>query len=78
MRASVTLASVSAKLPSPPCEVGADFAKVDRYPAHHVTFAKGVRGIPRVIYWAPVGFRPLTLNLCLPPSAVERPASGFP
>jgi acetyl esterase/lipase len=71
-------AYAAAQPPSPLPEVAADFVEMDRYPAHDVTFANGVRGIPGVVYWKPVGYRPLTLDLYLPPSSVERPATGFP
>lgn len=63
---------------TPPTEVAADIVKVDRYPAHSVTFPNGVKGIPGMVYWEPVGYRPLTLDLYLPPSTVSRPAAGFP
>jgi acetyl esterase/lipase len=70
--------SAAAQLPSPLPEVAADNVKVDRYPGHDVTIPNGVRGIPGAVYWEPVGYRPLTLDLYLPPSSIERPATGFP
>lgn len=67
-----------AQLPSPPPEVAPQVVKEDRYPAHNATFPNGVRGVPGAVYWEPVGYRPLTLDLYLPPSSIERPATGFP
>ena len=75
---SSVLASASAQLPSAVPEVAAEVVKVDRYPVHDVTFPNGVKGTPGVVYWEPVGYRPLTLDLYLPPGSVERPATGFP
>jgi acetyl esterase/lipase len=66
------------KLSSPLPEVAADVAKMDRYYAHDVTFPNGVRGTPGVVYWEPIGYRSLTLDLYLPPSSVGKPATGFP
>jgi acetyl esterase/lipase len=71
-------ALAAAQLPLPLPEVAADVAKVDRYPAHDVIFPNGVRGIPGTVYWEPARYRPLTLDLYLPPSSVERPATDFP
>jgi acetyl esterase/lipase len=59
-------------------EVTDKVARVDRYPVRDVAFPNGVRGIPDAVYWTPVGYRPLTLDLYLPPDSVERPATGFP
>lgn len=71
-------AHIAAQLPSPLPEVAAAVVTADHYPAHDVTFANGVRSMPAIIYWEPLGYRPLTLDLYLPPSSVERPAAGFP
>jgi acetyl esterase/lipase len=51
---------------------------MDRAPARTVTFANGVRSVLDVQYWAPVGYRPLTLDVYLPPASVRRPRTGFP
>jgi hypothetical protein len=67
-----------AQLPSPTPEIAAEVTRVDRYPAHNVTFPNGVRGIPDVVYWNPVGHWPLTLDLYLRSGSVERSATGFP
>jgi acetyl esterase/lipase len=65
------------RLPSPLPKIGG-VAKMDTYPVHDVNFPNGVRGIPGVVYWEPIGFRPLTLDLYLPPSSIEKPSTGFP
>ncbi|MEO7102742.1 MAG: alpha/beta hydrolase [Gemmatimonadaceae bacterium] len=67
-----------AQLPSPLPEIAANASKSDPYPAHSVTFANGVKGIPDVVYDTPDGYRPLTLDLYLPPDSERRPAAGFP
>jgi hypothetical protein len=67
-------AALAAQLPSPPPEVAAQTVQVDRYPAHEVIFPNGVRGIPGIVYWEPTGYRPLTLDLYLPPQTLQRPA----
>lgn len=71
-------ARAMAQLPSPAPEIAVGIARADSYPAHDATFPGGVRGIPDVVYWTPVGYRPLTLDLYLPPVSMERPAAGFP
>jgi acetyl esterase/lipase len=65
------------QLPSPLPKIG-DLVKKDTYVVHDVNFPNGVRGIPNVAYWQPLGFRPLTLDLYLPPGSVEKPSTGFP
>ncbi|HEY5329936.1 MAG TPA: alpha/beta hydrolase [Acidobacteriaceae bacterium] len=70
--------SAVAQLPSPPPEIAAGNVKADRYPSHDATFPNGVRGISGVVYWEPVGYRSLTLDLYLPPSSLARPPGGFP
>jgi len=71
-------AALAAQLPSPPPEVTAQTVQVDRYPVHEVTFPNGVRGMAGIVYWEPTGYRPLTLDLYLPPQTLQRPAQGFP
>ncbi len=89
---SVALASCSASAIAPPPapppvaapaeaaypKIGATIVKEDRYPRHDVFFANGVQSIPEVAYAKPLGFRPLTLDLYLPPAAMPRPVKGFP
>ncbi|HTO40200.1 MAG TPA: alpha/beta fold hydrolase [Rhizomicrobium sp.] len=50
----------------------------DTYPPRVVSFADGVRGFAAIPYWAARGFRPLTLDLYLPPQTVPRGAGGLP
>lgn len=50
----------------------------DKYPRHDVFFANGVQSIPEVAYAKPLGFRPLTLDLYLPPKSRPHPVTGFP
>jgi acetyl esterase/lipase len=65
-----------AQVAAPKVEVQA--VHVDTYPRLEATFPGGVRGLPSVTYWTPSGFRPLTLDLYLPPAAVPRPTTGLP
>lgn len=50
----------------------------DRYPARRVAFAGGVTGLPDLVYAQPAGFRPLTLDVYLPPAGVSRRPAGRP
>lgn len=59
-------------------EVAAELVSVDRYPRREVVFADGVRGLPDQVYASEVGYRPLRLDLYLPPRAVTPPAAGHP
>ncbi|HEX6012562.1 MAG TPA: alpha/beta hydrolase, partial [Geminicoccaceae bacterium] len=34
--------------------------------------------MPRLTFWEPASYRPLSLDLYLPPEAAERPTTGFP
>lgn len=49
----------------------------DRYPAPRVTFPGGVAGVPDQVYATTPGYRPLTLDLYLPPSSLA-PRGGYP
>jgi acetyl esterase/lipase len=72
-------ALASAQLPAPEPQINAAAAKMERHPGvHTVTFANGVRSILDLQFWAPVGYRPLTLDVYVPPSSVKRPKAGFP
>jgi acetyl esterase/lipase len=50
----------------------------DHYPARQVAFAGGVTGLPDLVYAQPAGFRPLTLDVYLPPKTLSPPPGGFP
>jgi acetyl esterase/lipase len=50
----------------------------DHYPAREVAFAGGVTGLPDLVYSQPAGFRPLTLDVYLPPRSLNPPKGGFP
>ena len=71
------VSSAVAQLPSPLPEIALQPARADRYPANGV-FPNGVKGVPGVVYSTQTGYRPLTLDLYLPPKTVKRPAAGFP
>ena len=43
-----------------------------------VSFPNGVTAMPGIIFWELYGFRPLTLDLYLPPESMEKPSTGFP
>lgn len=47
-------------------------------PAVFATFANGVTLQPNVPYWAPSGFRALTMDIYSPPPAVQKPDAGYP
>jgi acetyl esterase/lipase len=66
--------------PAPPAPPPATspLERMARKPSTTVTFANGTRSIQDLEYWAPVGYRPLTLDVYLPPPAVRRPRAGFP
>jgi acetyl esterase/lipase len=68
-------AVAAAQLPSPPPQVE-DGTRVDRHPS--VTFPNGVLTYTDVPYWAPIGYRALTLDLYLPPATSRRSPAGFP
>lgn len=63
---------------SPVPEIGATVVRQDRYPAQDVSFPNHVKGVPGIVYWTQLGYRPLRLDLYLPPDSMARPASGFP
>lgn len=59
-------------------QVAAQPSTEDRYPKHGVPFADGVTGYPDLTYATLSGYRPLTLDLYLPPASMPAPAAGFP
>jgi acetyl esterase/lipase len=67
-----------AQLPQPLPAVASQPVQQDHYPAPPVRFANGVRGVPAVVYRTQPGYRPLTLDLYLPPATARKPAHGFP
>jgi acetyl esterase/lipase len=76
---SATVAAAQAQLPDPEPKIAAAASKMGRKAApHEVTFANGVRSTMDLPFWAPVGYRPLTLDVYLPPASVPRPKAGFP
>src|SRR2546421_1648971 len=61
---------------SPAADVGARAVPEDPYPQRRVAFPAGVVGLPDLVYSTIAGFRPLRLDLYLPPagrSAAPRP-----
>ncbi len=46
--------------------------------AVEAAYPSGVRVLPDVPYWTPRGFRPLTMDIYLPPASIPTPATGFP
>jgi len=70
--------AAAAQLPQPLPAVSAQPVENDHYPAPPVRFANGVRGVPGLVYRTQPGYRPLTLDLYLPPATVRKPAHGFP
>lgn len=57
-------------------EIAPDWVRESRYPEVSVAFPDGVKGKPGIVYWQPFGYRPLTLDLYLPPG--PKPPQGFP
>jgi acetyl esterase/lipase len=74
----ILASQMAAQIPSPPPEIAIGAARVEHYPATQVTFPNGVKGIPNLVYWQPLGYRPLTLDIYLPPAGIPRPPTGFP
>lgn len=68
----------SAQLPSSLPQIAPHAVATGRYPALEVTFPNGARGMPGVTYREPAGYRPLNLDLYLPPASVAPPHGGFP
>jgi acetyl esterase/lipase len=51
--------------------IGTKAVLEDRYPERRVVFPGGVAGLPDLVYSTVAGFRPLTLDLYLPPQQVN-------
>lgn len=76
--APATLPEVVAPLANgPQVAIGAG-ASGAGMPAIFTNFANGVTLQPHVPYWAPSGFRPLSMDIYSPPAEVEKPEAGFP
>jgi acetyl esterase/lipase len=76
---SLSVAVVAQQLPEPEPKIAAAASKMDRRTvSHSVTFANGVRSTTDLPFWAPVGYRPLTLDIYQPPASMPRPRAGFP
>lgn len=72
-------AVAAAQLPEPGPKIAAAASKMDRKTVPHtMTFANGVQSTMDVQFWSPVGYRPLTLDIYLPPKSLPRPKAGFP
>src|SRR5258705_13710428 len=80
MTCTIVVFSVSflaAQVPSPAPEGAAQVVFEDRYPPRQVKFPNGVKGLPCLMYWQPIGYPPLTLGVYLPPAGVAGPGAGF-
>ena len=62
-------AATQAAPPTDPRATAANAVLEDRYPAREVAFPGGVTGLPDLVYAQPAGFRPLTLDVYVPPKA---------
>jgi acetyl esterase/lipase len=72
-------AVAAAQLPEPEPKIAAAASKMSRRTVPHtVMFANGVQSSMDVQFWSPVGYRPLTLDIYLPPPSIPRPRAGFP
>ena len=59
----LSASSLAAQIPSPAPEVAAQVMFEDHYPPVKIKFPNGVNGLPRLTYWQPIGYRPLTLDI---------------
>ena len=76
--ALLTPGSLAAALPSPLPAVADHPVVQDNYPERRTSFSNGAIGLPDLVYAQPAGFRPLTLDVYLPPAGTRSPAGGFP
>jgi acetyl esterase/lipase len=72
------IAEPAAVTPALPAIASTIVVREDKYPRHDVFFANGVQSIPEVAFAKRIGFRPLTLDLYLPPKSAPHPITGFP
>src|SRR5688500_14245517 len=61
--------AAAAPAPAPAPAIAASVVNRESYPARKVEFAQGVVGLPDVTYATYFGYRPLKLDLYLPPAA---------
>jgi acetyl esterase/lipase len=65
--AQLSMAAPSPALPS----IAGAVVSTDKYPLQQVAFPGGVKGIPDIPYTSSPGFRPVTLDLYLPPASYQ-------
>lgn len=75
---SIISVPAQAALPVPPPKVAANTVLQPPARPAQVTFPDGVLQLPGVVYASRPGYRPLTLDLYLPPEGMKAPAEGFP
>ncbi|TLZ15693.1 MAG: alpha/beta hydrolase, partial [Gammaproteobacteria bacterium] len=76
MLAAQSAAAEAGTASSPAADVGASVVPEDPYPQRRIAFPAGVVGLPDLVYSTIAGFRPLRLDLYLPPAgraAAPRP-----
>ena len=71
------LVAISA-LSAPAPQIVASPSLVGYPPAATVVLPNGVTSLASFVYSSPTGYRPLTLDLYLPPRSLPKPAAGFP
>ncbi len=59
-------------------KIAASVVREDAFPKIASGYPNGVQVAPEVRYWTPYGFRPLTMDIYLPPKTLAKPATGFP
>lgn len=75
--ALATLATPQTPLvPTPQVAVGP--SRKGAFPTVEVPFPGGVSVFPDIPYWTLIGFRPMTMDIYLPPRTTAAPAGGFP
>jgi|SRR5215469_2734999 len=75
--AFVAVRLATAQIPLVPIpKIAAGLERKNAFPTE-VAFPGSVRVLPEVRYWTPVGFRPLTMDIYLPPKTLATPAGGF-
>jgi acetyl esterase/lipase len=64
--------------PVVPPQIAVGAGQAAPYPGDRASFPNGVLARPGLVYSALAGYRPLVLDLYLPPDALRRPPEGFP